>query len=93
MAGRGRPPGQPKTGGGSRKGIPNKLNVDIAAKLAAMGCDPIAGMANIALDTENDLDLRAKMFSELAQYVAPKRKAIEHSGDESLLEAMLARLG
>lgn len=25
-------------------------------------------------------ELRAKMASELAQYVAPKRKAIEHSG-------------
>lgn len=26
-------------------------------------------------------ELRAKMASELAQYVAPKRKAVEHSGE------------
>jgi hypothetical protein len=30
--------------------------------------------------------------AELAQYVAPKRKAIEHSGDALGLEALLARL-
>ena len=45
-----------------------------------MGCDPIAGMTAIAMDEKQDIGLRAQMFKELAQYVAPKRKAIEMSG-------------
>ena len=36
-------------------------------------------MARIAIDPDNSIDLRAKMYAELAQYVAPKRKAVEHS--------------
>ena len=65
--------------GGRQKGTPNKATADIAARLEALGCDPIEGMARLALDEENSPELRGKMFSELAQYVAPKRKAIEHS--------------
>ena len=90
-----------KTGGGSRKGKPNKTSLDIAEKLASMGCDPIEGMARIALDCETaftnrleelvqgedvnipglykDLSLAGQMYKELAQYVAPKRKAVEMS--------------
>jgi hypothetical protein len=67
-----------KTGGGSRKGIPNKATADVAAKLAALKCDPLTGMARIALNRKNPVELRAKMFAELAQYIAPKRKATEH---------------
>jgi hypothetical protein len=36
-----------------------------------MGCDPIAGMAAIATDEKQDIALRAAMYKELAQYVAP----------------------
>jgi hypothetical protein len=68
-----------KTGGGSRKGRPNRINVDVAAKLAALKCDPLSGMAKIAMNIKNPLEIRAKMYAELAQYVAPKRKATEHS--------------
>ena len=32
------------------------------------------------MDEKQDIALRAQMFKELAQYVAPKRKAIEMSG-------------
>lgn len=116
-------------------GTPNKQTTDVITKLAALGCDPIEGMARIALgdvpcpqcaasgeagymltadgyifDPASgtkmtcricwgsgkepiETKLRADMFKELTQYVAPKRRAVEHSGDESLLEAMLARLG
>jgi len=38
-------------------------------------------MAKMALDEGNTPELRGRMFSELAQYIAPKRKAIEHSGE------------
>src|SRR4051812_32595528 len=67
--------------GGRQKGTPNKATQDVAARLKALGCDPIEGMAALALDTSNPPELRGRMFSELAQYVAPKRKAIEHSAE------------
>jgi len=42
-----------------------------------MGCDPIEGLARIALDPEIRPELRVRCFAELAQYVYPKRKAVE----------------
>ena len=34
------------------------------------------------MDQENSPELRGKMFAELAQYIAPKRKAVEFSADD-----------
>lgn len=68
--------------GGRVKGTPNKKTQDVIDRLAELKCDPIEGMARIAqlaMD-EADLHLAGQMYRELAQYVAPKRKAIEHSG-------------
>jgi hypothetical protein len=70
----------------------NKRTRDVVDKLAALGCDPIAGMARIAMNKKNPVALRARMFAELARYVAPKRKAVEHSADGGMLEAFLARI-
>ena len=72
--------GSPKTGG-RKPGIPNRRTAEIAEKLAALGCDPIEGMARIAANPDASLELRGRMYAELAQYVAPKRKAIEHRGE------------
>lgn len=41
-------------------------------------------MAKLAADENNSAELRGRMYAELAQYVAPKRKAVEHSGDLTL---------
>lgn len=73
-----------KKTGGRTKGTPNKANREIADKLAELNCDPIQGMAMIANQafSEGDLSLAGQMYKELAQYVAPKRKAIEHSGPD-----------
>ena len=68
--------------GGRRSGTPNRRTQDIEAKLAEVGCDPILGMARIAIDKDQPIELRATMFKELAQYVAPKRKAVEVSGPD-----------
>jgi hypothetical protein len=68
--------------GGRTAGTPNKRTAEVAAKLAALGCDPIAGMARIAMDEANPIELRARMYSELAAYVAPKRKAVELSSED-----------
>jgi hypothetical protein len=85
--------GKTKTSGQGRpKGSKNKINVDVAERLAALGCDPIEGMARIAMDKGAPLDIRARMYSELAQYVAPKRKALEHSAAPGMIEALLARI-
>jgi hypothetical protein len=47
-------------------------------------------MAHIAI--EKNPTERGRMYAELAQYVAPKRKALEHSGDGGMIEALLARI-
>jgi hypothetical protein len=68
-----------KKTGGRLLGTPNKKTAEIKDKLASMGCDPIQGMADLAMDANNTAELRGRMYAELAQYVAPKRKAVEHS--------------
>ena len=54
---------------------------EIIRVLKRLGCNPIAGMAMIAMNEDAGLDLRGRMFAELAGYIAPKRKAVEHTGD------------
>ena len=68
--------------GGRTKGTPNKKTQEVVERLEALGCDPIEGMARIAMNEANPLELRGRMFAELAGYVAPKRKAIEHSSED-----------
>lgn len=69
-----------KKSGGRKKGTPNKLTFDAIETLRRLNCDPIEGMARIAMDEGTPLVIRSKMYSDLAQYVYPKRKAIELSG-------------
>jgi hypothetical protein len=80
------------SGQGRPKGALNKRTRDVIERLAALRCDPIAGMARIAMNKKNPVELRGRMFSELAQYVAPKRKALEHSAEPGAIEALLARI-
>jgi len=80
------------SGQGRPKGALNKRTLDVIEKLAAERCDPIVGMARIAMNEKNPVELRARMFAELAQYVAPKRKALEHSGDAGMIEALLSKI-
>ena len=44
------------------------------------GWDPVEAMAAIALDEQNDVMIRLAAMKEVAQYVHPKRKAVEHTG-------------
>jgi hypothetical protein len=80
------------SGQGRPKGALNKRTREVIDKLAALDCDPIAGMALIAMDEKNSIEVRARMFVELAQYVAPKRKAVEHSSDAVTIETLLLQL-
>jgi hypothetical protein len=79
----GNPNGRPK---GSR----NKQNLAITDRLQALGCDPIEGLAMIAMNEGAELSIRAQMYKELAQYVAPKRKAVEMQaeGEFSLVDVI-----
>jgi len=69
--------------GGRTKGTPNKKTLDVIERLEELGCDPIEGMAKIAMDDAVPIEVRARMYSERAGCVAPKRKAVEHSGQGS----------
>ena len=63
--------------GGRVKGSLNKTTRDVVERLAELDCDPIEGMARIAADPKTSVETRGRMYMELAQYVHPKRKAIE----------------
>lgn len=68
--------------GGRVKGTPNRRTRELAERLDALGCDPIAGMADIAMDVGNPPELRGRMYAELAGYLFPKRKAVETKTDD-----------
>jgi hypothetical protein len=53
---RGSRPGEYR--GGRHKGTPNKQSQAVIDWLKALGCDPIEGMARIAMDETADLSIR-----------------------------------
>lgn len=56
------------------------LTAKVADRLAALGCDPIEILATVAKDKRHAIELRVSCAKELASYVYPKLKAIEHTG-------------
>jgi hypothetical protein len=42
-----------------------------------LGCDPIEGLARIAMDANNSVEIRLRAYSELAPYIAARRKAVD----------------
>tara|TARA_B100000287_G_scaffold365834_1_gene360752 strand:- start:21173 stop:21499 length:327 start_codon:yes stop_codon:yes gene_type:complete len=69
--------GGARPGAGRPKGQANKRTQAIQERLEELQCDPIEGMAMIANDMSLDHSLRLAAMKELAQYVAPKRKAVD----------------
>jgi hypothetical protein len=67
--------------GGRKAGTPNRKTREIGQLLESLGHNPIEAMVQIATDPEACLELRGRMNAELAQYVYPKRKAVEVAGD------------
>lgn len=67
-------------GSGRKKGQTCKLSPDVRSKLQEMGYDPIEGLARIAMDDKTPVAIAQRCHAELAQYVYPKRRAVEISG-------------
>lgn len=87
-----RPKGLPKTGG-RVAGTPNRNTQALLEKLDRMGCNPIEGLAKIAVDPATTTDLKVRCFAELAQYIYPKRKAVDFSLDESPVRVVIESIG
>ena len=79
---RGSKPGERR--GGRQKGTPNKDTKALCDRIAERypGWDPVEAMAEIAQDDTNDVMIRLAALKEIAQYIHPKRKAIEHTGKD-----------
>lgn len=69
-----------RPGAGRPKGSLGRRTIDAAERLAALRCDPLEGMARIAEDASCPLEIRARMYAELAGYVYAKRRAVEVAG-------------
>jgi hypothetical protein len=78
---------------GRPKGSKNKRTIDVEETLRRLKCNPIEGMALIAMGLADcgpnkgkpadvSLELRAKMMVELAPYIAPRLKQTELTGPE-----------
>jgi len=76
-----RPQGMAKTGG-RVAGTPNKSTQALMERLESLDCDPIKGIAEIARDPATDPQLKVRCYAELAQYIHPKRKAVDISAAE-----------
>ena len=66
-----------KKTGGRMRGTPNKRTLDIQVMLDRLGCNPLEGMAKLAMNEATPIEIRARMYAELAQYIAPKRRSAE----------------
>jgi len=71
-----------KKTGGRKEGTRNKY-ADVRDILADIGCNPVLGMARIAMNKKNEIGLRARMYTELAQYCHPKVRQVDHKTGDS----------
>lgn len=72
------PKGHPRYGGRG-PGTPNKRR-SIYEVCDALGLDPFAELAKIAQSSAEE-GARLAALRELCQYLEPKKKALEHSGE------------
>lgn len=70
--------GFPKTGG-RKKGTPNRASLPVTEICQTNGCSPIEVL--IEFCKSKNPQLRFQAAKELCQYLHPKRKAIELSGE------------
>lgn len=69
---------------GNTNAMPSPVRASITAtleeKLRGLDCDPIAILAEIAMDRTAEARDRVKAASELCAYIYPKRRSVEHQG-------------
>jgi hypothetical protein len=65
-------------------GTPNRAKNTLLARIRREfpEYDPICEMIRIARDPKSSIELQANMHREVAQYLEPKRKAIEITGED-----------
>jgi len=72
-------PGESGNPKGPGKGYKKAKTIMIEQRLKDLGCDPLEVLATICNDKNEDTSLRLHAAKELANYIYPKRKAVEHS--------------
>jgi hypothetical protein len=74
--------------GGRKKGTPNKRTQSVIDKLAKLDYDPIESLVRLAKEAETAKDkmMEFNACKELAQYVAPKRKAVEMTAEVTTVD-------
>lgn len=89
--------GERVPGSGRKKGVPNKKTAELMETIAKLNFDPAEALVYCYKEAQKIFDYRKKRnnlagalvaldrmetcASDLAQYVFPKKKAIEHSGE------------
>jgi len=69
-----------KTGGGSRKGVPNKKNAALIQAVESGGITPLTYMLSVMRDAQAEAARRDDMAKASAPYVHSRLTAVEHSG-------------
>lgn len=69
-----------KKWGGRQKGTPNKSTDELFQVCQKHNCNVFEGMVIIAVET-HDPGKKFDRLARIAEYLYPKRKAIEHSGE------------
>jgi hypothetical protein len=71
-----------KTGGGSRKGIPNKATAKRERQVAASGLTPLDFMLKTLRNAKQPYEERMRAAIAAAPYVHPKLANVQLQGDE-----------
>ena len=74
-------PGESGNPDGPQKGYKKLKTILVEQKLEELECDPIEAMVALLKDNETPIPVKAKLASDLACFIYPKRKAVEHSGN------------
>lgn len=77
---KGKPRGAKPEGSGRKIGTPNKGVSELMAKCEAMGVDPWEKLIEF-LVFPGEPQIRLQALKEICQYLYPKRKSLEHSGE------------